>query len=246
MNDGQSQDSERLRVVSIDGPVASGKTVVGRVVAERLGWPMLDTGIMYRALTWAALERGVAIDDPAALTELAESVVLRVGKAAAKSVETAAIAVDGADATPHLRSKVVEDAVSDVAQVAGVRERMVEQQRQIAGDLEIVMVGRDIGTVVVPNARVKIYLDASEEVRAGRRGAQIREAGRAVADAEVLNDLKRRDAIDAGRATSPLRRAGGAAHIDTSEMGLERAIEVVMAIVRRGLGVTEAAEESQA
>ena len=255
----------QLRVIAIDGPVASGKTVIGRAVAKRLDWPMLDTGIMYRALTWAALQRGVptasGTADPARLTRLAEEVRLSVGTAPAGSVETASIAVDGVDATPHLRSKAVEDAVSVVASVAGVRGCMVEQQRAIAqeqgadergsGDQGIVMVGRDIGTVVAPQARVKIYLDASAGVRAARRAAQMRSAGRAVTAAEVLQDLERRDAIDAGRATAPLRRAGGAEHIDTSEIDLEAAIELVLSIVRREfgelgeLGAPSGAAESQ-
>ena len=241
----------RLRVIAIDGPVASGKTVIGRAVAKRLDWPMLDTGIMYRALTWAALEHGIPVGDggadPAALTRLAGEARLHLGPAPRGSVETASIAVDGVDATPHLRSKAVEDAVSAVASVAGVRECMVEQQRAIAsgqggqdagagGRRGIVMVGRDIGTVVAPEARVKIYLDASDAVRAGRRAAQMRDSGRTVTDAEVLRDLQRRDAIDAGRATAPLRRAGNAEHIDTSAISLEEAIAVVLSVVCRELG----------
>lgn len=242
----------RLRVIAIDGPVASGKTVIGRAVAARLGWPMLDTGIMYRALTWAAIERGVLQNpdsaDPAALTRLAQQVDLQVGPRAEGSVETASIEVDGVDVTVHLRSKPVEDAVSAVASVPGVREQMVEQQKAIAAasdDAEhgIVMVGRDIGTVVAPDARVKIYLNASEEVRATRRAAQVRKSGREVTDAEVLTDVGRRDAIDAGRSIAPLRKAVGAEELDTSAVELEPAIEMVMAIVQRELG-DRTAEES--
>lgn len=232
MPEQQGPTAARLRVIAIDGPVASGKTVVGRALARRLGWPMLDTGIMYRAVTWAALARGIPLDDPAALTALASSVRLEVGEAPAGSVETASIWVDGVAATPHLRTKAVEDAVSEVAKVPGVRERMVEEQRRIARGLEMVMVGRDIGTVVVPEAEVKVYLDASPEVRACRRAAQIRAAGREVSEAEVLEDLLRRDALDAGRATAPLRRAGGAERVDTSALDLPGALAAVLAIVR--------------
>lgn len=236
----------RLRVVAIDGPVASGKTVIGKAVAERLDWPMLDTGIMYRALTWAAIERGLFPDggapDPAALVGLAREVKLTVGTPSDGSPETASIAVDGADATPHLRSKAVEDAVSVVASVPGVRERMVEQQQAMAREREMVMVGRDIGTVVAQEALVKIYLDASDEVRARRRAEQMRASGRRVTDDEVLNDLRRRDAIDQGRATAPLRRAGGAVDVDTSGDDLETAIERVLAIVRRALCEPAAAD----
>ena len=229
----------RLRVVAIDGPVASGKTVIGKAVAERLDWPMLDTGIMYRALTWAAIERGLFPDggapDPAALVGLAREVKLTVGTPSDGSPETASIAVDGVDATPYLRSKVVEDAVSVVASVAGVRERMVEQQQEMAREGEMVMVGRDIGTVVAQEALVKIYLHASDAVRARRRAEQMRASGRSVTYEEVLNDLRSRDAIDQGRATAPLRRAVGAEDVNTSGDDLETAIERVLAIVRRAL-----------
>ena len=228
--------SARPRVIAIDGPVASGKTAVGRALARRLGWPMLDTGIMYRAVTWAALARRVPLSDPAALTDLATRLRLEVGEAPADSVEMASIRVDGVDVTEHLRHKDVEDAVSQVAQVPGVRECMVDEQRRIAHGVEMVMVGRDIGTVVVPEAGVKVYLDASPEVRARRRAAQIRAVGRSVSDAEVLQDLHRRDALDAGRATSPLRRAGVALMVDTSGLDLEATIEAILAIVRRAMG----------
>ena len=236
----------RLRVVAIDGPVASGKTVIGKAVAERLDWPMLDTGIMYRALTWAAIERGLfpegARPDPAALVRLAREVKLTVGKPSDGSPETASIAVDGADATPHLRSKVVEDAVSVLASVPGVRERMVEQQQKMAREGEMVMVGRDIGTVVAQEALVKIYLHASDAVRARRRAQQMRASGRGVTDDEVLKDLRSRDAIDQSRATAPLRRAVGAEDVDTSDDDLETAIERVLTIVRRALCDTAVAE----
>ena len=157
-------------------------------------------------------------------------------------METASIAVEGnVDATPHLRSKPVEDAVSVVASVPGVRERMVEQQREVARDGKVVMVGRDIGTVVAQEALVKIYLHASDEVRAARRAEQMRASGRSVTDAEVLADLQRRDAIDQSRATAPLRRAVGAEDVDTSHDDLETAIQRVLAIVRRRLGESAAA-----
>jgi cytidylate kinase len=235
-----------LRVIAIDGPVASGKTVIGKAVAERLHWPMLDTGIMYRALTWAAIDRGLLPDpaaaDPAALVRLANEVELRVGTAAEGSPETASIAVDGVDATPQLRSKAVEAAVSVVASVAGVRERMVEQQQEMARRGEVVMVGRDIGTVVAREALVKIYLHASDEVRAARRAEQMRASGRPVSDDEVLSDLQRRDATDQSRATAPLRRASGAEDVDTSSDDLDTAIERVLTIVRRALGDAAAPE----
>jgi cytidylate kinase len=229
----------QLRVIAIDGPVASGKTVVGRELAQRIGWQMLDTGIMYRALTWLALETGTPIADPLALTNLAAATPVTVGKPHAGSIETASIFVDGRDATTHLRDQAVEANVSAVAAVPGVREHMVRQQREIAQKGKMVMVGRDIGTVVVPDAAVKIYLDASPEVRAMRRATEMRVAGRRVSEAEVLEDLRRRDALDAGRATSPLRADDRAEQLDTSGLSLVEAVDAVLRIVARRIGVEE-------
>lgn len=224
-----------LQVIAIDGPVASGKTVVGRELAQRLGWQMLDTGIMYRALTWIALETSTDITDPLALTNLAIATTMTVEAPHDGSIETASIYVDGRDATNHLRDQEVEANVSAVAAVPGVREQMVRQQRDIAQRGQMVMVGRDIGTVVVPHAAVKIYLDASPEVRANRRAAEMRKAGRQVSDAEVLDDLRRRDSLDAGRATSPLRADDRAEQIDTSGLSFTTAVDAVMSIVARRL-----------
>ena len=224
-----------LLVIAIDGPVASGKTVVGRELARRLDWQMLDTGIMYRALTWHALETGTAITDPLALTNLATAATMRVEKPHVGSIETASIYVDGRDATAHLRDREVEANVSAVAAVPGVREQMVRQQRTIAQRERMVMVGRDIGTVVVPDAAVKIYLDASPEVRATRRAAEMRQAGRPVSEAEVLEDLRLRDSLDAGRATSPLRADDRAEQIDTGGLSLGMVVDAVMAIVSRSI-----------
>ena len=132
MSEGETAVPERLQVIAIDGPVASGKTVVGRAIAQRLGWAMLDTGVMYRALTWVALQRGTPLDDPKALTDLARSVEFRVAPPSPGSPETATVFVDNLDSTPHLRERAVEANVSPVAAVPGVRERMVELQRGIA------------------------------------------------------------------------------------------------------------------
>ncbi len=234
-----NQDSHhpQLLVVAIDGPVASGKTVVGRKLAERLNWQMLDTGIMYRALTWIALVTKTPITDPAALTALAERANICVGPPGIQSGETASISVDELDATPHLRERAVEANVSTVAAVPGVREQMVGQQRAIAKQGELVMVGRDIGTVVVPDAAIKIYLDASPQVRASRRAAEMRTTGNSVTDIEVLEDLRRRDALDAGRATSPLRAADRAEWIDTSELELVDVVELVLRYVREKIEI---------
>ena len=220
-----------LLVVAIDGPVASGKSVIGRRIADRLGWPLLDTGAMYRALTWLALERGVELRDDEALTTLAEATDIRIDAAPPGSSERAWILIDGVDTTPHIREPHVEASVSTVAAVAGVRRRMVELQRRAALRGHMVMVGRDIGTVVAPDAAVKIYLVASAAVRARRRAAEMRGHGRVVSDNDVLQEIQRRDQLDAGRATSPLRAADNAIELDTSALDLEGSVEAALRIV---------------
>ncbi len=223
-------------VIAIDGPVASGKTAVGRAIADRINWTMLDTGIMYRALTWYALEQGTQLRDEEALTKLAQSVDMRIERAQPGSVETATIFVDGIDATPHLREKLVEATVSTVAAVRGVRKEMVAQQRRIAQGGKIVMVGRDIGTVVVPQAAVKIYIDASPAVRAKRRADQMRAGGRSVADDDVLDDLRRRDTLDRDRAIAHAQPPDDAARLDTSDMTLDTAVAQALRIVCDEIG----------
>lgn len=220
-----------LRVVAIDGPVASGKSVIGRRIADRLGWRLLDTGVMYRALTWLALERSVHLDDGEALTRLAEKTDMRFDPAPPNGPERAVVWLDGVDATPHVREPHVEASVSIVAAVAGVRRRMVQLQRREALRGRIVMVGRDIGTVVAPDAAVKIYLVATAEVRAQRRAAEMRARGRDISDAEVLQEIRERDQLDAGRVTSPLRAAGNAIELDTSALDLEGSVEAALRIV---------------
>ncbi|MFN8559456.1 MAG: (d)CMP kinase [Dehalococcoidia bacterium] len=216
----------------MDGPAASGKSAVGTRVAERLGLPFVDTGAMYRAITWLALRRGVPLDDPAALTALAATADVAIRPPAAGSAEYATVLMDGMDATPYLRAADVERAVSLVSAVPGVRERMVAIQRQAAG-AAIVMAGRDIGTVVLPHAEVKVYLEASPEVRARRRQAEMAAKGRVAAFEDVLADLRRRDGIDSGRDVAPLRPADDAVVIPTDALSIDQVVERVLALVRR-------------
>ncbi len=224
-----------LLVIAIDGPVASGKSELGRRLAERLGWRMLDTGVMYRALTWLALERSVDLQDETALTRLAEAVQMEVGPPLSGSDESATIIVDGLDATAHLREKHVESSVSTVAAVAGARQQLVARQREEAEREHLVIVGRDIGTVVAPDAAVKIYLVATPTERARRRAAEIRATGRSVAERQVLEDLLRRDERDAGRIDSPLRAAENAQEMDTSALSIDKMVEAALQIVAKRL-----------
>ncbi len=204
---------------------------MGTRVAAALGLPFIDTGAMYRAITWLALRRGVPIDDPPALAALARSASVSVAAPPPGSRETAIIRVDGLDASPHLRDPDVERAVSIVSAVPAVREVMVQLQRQAAGD-QVVMAGRDIGTVVLPNADLKVYLDASPEVRAHRRVAELARQGVAADYAAVLADLRRRDELDSTRAVAPLRPADDAVVIDTDPLSVEEVVARVLALVR--------------
>jgi len=217
------------RVIAVDGSAASGKSTIGRKLAEKLAYPFLDTGLMYRAVTLAALERGVDVNDSGGLTQLARSMRLEVGPPAPGSVETCSISVDGEDVTAQLRRADVEDAVSLVSRVPGVREALVQQQREIAGRQAMVMAGRDIGTVVLPDADLKVYLDASIGERARRRHAEFSTHGRTVTKEIVLEDLQRRDQIDSQRAVSPLRPAKDAIVIKTD--GLSQ-VEVLQRVLR--------------
>jgi cytidylate kinase len=210
--------------IAIDGPAASGKTAVGSELARRLGFRFLDTGGMYRAVTLLALEAGIDARDEAALTELSRrSAIDPVGGPSGDR-----LTVDGRDVTDELRARNVDLRVSQVSAVKGVRVALVEQQRIIAGQGPIVMVGRDIGTVVLPDAKGKVYLNASAEVRARRRVRDMTDLGRDASYDRVVNELKARDDIDSKRRESPLRPAEGALIIDTDDMSVEQIAETVL------------------
>lgn len=250
--------------IAIDGPAASGKTAVGRGLAQRLSWWFLDTGIMYRAVTWLALERGVSPDDANALGELAEFVQVRPVSKDGDSVEVA-----GRRVGAELREPRVDNNVSSVSRHPAVRRALVEQQRNYAttvvwgvdgegraashpcphpnpppegevrveegeGKLEgIVMIGRDIGTVVLPDAGLKVFLTASAEQRALRRWREMRERGQETELTTVQDEIEARDLIDSSRDDSPLRPAADAWQLDTSELSIDEAVE---AILRRAEG----------
>jgi cytidylate kinase len=210
----------------MDGPSGSGKSSTSRGVAGRLGLRYLDTGAMFRAVTWWMLQHDVDIDDPAAIAAHAEEPVLVSGTDPASPT----ITVDGVDVAGPIRSPEVTAAVSPVSAVPEVRARLLRDQRAIIGDGGIVVEGRDIGTVVAPDAAVKVYLTADPEARAARRTAELA-AGTDVAATQ--ESLLRRDRIDSGRATAPLAMADDAHHIDTTPFTLEEVIEQVVALVER-------------
>ena len=214
-----------IEAVAIDGPGASGKTTVGARVAGRLGFRFLDTGLTYRAATWAALRRGVNMEDDEALAVMTRSLDIRI-------TEASRVLVDGVDATDDLNTSKVDGSVSRVSAVRGVREALVPIQRRTAEDGPVVMVGRDICTVVLPDARTKVFLDASPEVRSARRRADIVRAGGSVELEQVSDELRRRDTYDSGRKESPLMVAKDAVVIDTSEMDVDEVVERIVRLVR--------------
>ncbi len=218
-------------VIAIDGPGAAGKTSVGQEVAQRLGYAFLDTGVLYRAITWVALRRGLRPQDQEALTKLVREIKVELAPAPPGSPEPTLILVDGEDVTPFLRHPQVEAAVSRVSAIAGVREALLGLQRQLAQGGHIVVAGRDIGTVVLPGADLKIYLDASLEERARRRLQQLRELGQEATLEEVERELQRRDEMDSRREVAPLRPAPDAVVIDTDDLRLEQVVEKVMRLV---------------
>lgn len=225
------RNSRAPRVIAIDGPAAAGKTTVGRQTGCHLGYPFLDTGAIYRAMTWTALHRGVDLSDEDTLSEVAASISIDIGPPTADSIEPCTIFVDGEDVTRNLRQPEVEAAVSLVSRVAGVREALVKVQRDLAGRNSVVMAGRDIGTVVLPRADLKVYLDASVEERARRRFAELSALGMDLTEEGVLQDLRRRDRIDSERSVSPLRPAEEAVVIDTDGLTLEEVVRRVLELV---------------
>lgn len=207
-------------IIAIDGGVASGKSAVGRRVAERLGLPFIDSGLMYRAITRLAAERGIDPRDPDAVAELARSTELRV--------EGERIWADGVDLTEGIYDTDFADALPVVSAIAGVREALVEEQRR-AGGTGVVMAGRDIGTVVFPDADHKFFLVASLDEKVRRRAAQYERRGETVDDEAMRKEVALRDRIDSERPIAPLRPAEDAIVIDTDQLELD---EVVDRIVR--------------
>jgi CMP/dCMP kinase len=211
-------------VVAMDGPSGSGKSSTSRGVARQLGLRYLDTGAMFRAVTWWMLQHDVDVEDGATVAAHAEEPVLVSGT----DPDAPTITVDGTDVAGPIRSPEVTAAVSAVSAVPEVRARLLRLQREIIGDGGIVVEGRDIGTAVAPDAEVKVYLTADPEARAARRTAELAAGTDVTATQE---SLLRRDRLDSGRKTSPLVMAEDAHHIDTTPFTLDEVIEQVVALV---------------
>ena len=215
-------------VIAIDGPGASGKTAVSRLLSHKLGYRFLDTGSMYRAITWIAIVKGMRFQDQEGLSRLARETTIRVSLGDAEQVTA-----NGTDITTMLRIPQVEEAVSVVAQVHGVRKALVHQQREIASEGMVVVVGRDIGTVVLPEAPLKVFLNASIEKRALRRHLELQMGANETTLEKVLHDLQNRDAIDTHRTLSPLRPAADAHTIDTDSIGVEEVVDRILSLAGR-------------
>ncbi|MDQ3166621.1 MAG: (d)CMP kinase [Actinomycetota bacterium] len=220
-------------VIAVDGPSGSGKSTTARGVALRLGLRYLDTGAMYRALTWAMLRRGVDVDDATAVTAVAADVVIEPGTDPVAPTITA----DGVDVAVPIRGPAVTRAVSSVSAVPAVRAALVELQRRIIGSGDIVVEGRDIGSVVAPEAQLKIFLVADATARAARRTAELGGSNDLVASTQ--QDMERRDRLDSSRPASPLRRAVDAVVVDTTDMTLDEVVAHVVALVPAGSATTE-------
>jgi CMP/dCMP kinase len=233
--------------IAIDGPAASGKSTIGFYLAEILGCLYLDTGVLYRAVTWAVQDRGIPIEDEMRVTSLAEAVEIEVSSPtkSERDGRQYTVRVAGRDVTWELRSPQVESAVSPVSAYPGVRAALTRRMRKIAHDNAVVMVGRDIGTVVLPEASLKLFVVASAEERARRRYLELRQKGKDVTYEEVLQGIRRRDTIDSQRETAPLRAATDAVVFDTTTLDIQEMMAQVKKLVESQQDTLEATQGAE-
>lgn len=221
--------TDQVPVVAIDGPGGSGKGTVSRIIARNLNWHFLDSGALYRLLALAAEQRGVSLEDEATLAELAPQLAIRFDPAAQGDV---AVYLDSQDVTDAIRSETAGNAASKVAALPAVRAALLERQRAFREPPGLVADGRDMGTVVFPDAIVKIFLTASAEERAKRRYKQLKEKGLNVNLANLLKEIEARDARDMSRSVAPLRPAPDAHLVDTTGLTIEEVVEQVTKLVK--------------
>lgn len=215
-------------IIALDGPAASGKSTVGRRLADELGYLFFDTGIMYRAVTWIALNHDMNLRDETAITQMAQSAQIDIRQPTQNDGRACDILVGEKDITWEVRSGEVDANVSLVSAYAGVRKALSDHQRRIGLRGKVVMVGRDIGTVVLPEADLKVYMDASAEERARRRYKEITSRGEPADYDEILKKMIERDHLDSTRAVAPLRPADDAVVLDTDTLSEDQVYERVL------------------
>ena len=216
----------RCVVVAIDGPAGAGKSTIARAIARRLGYIYIDTGAMYRAVAVWALRNGIAPEDSHKLDELARHARIEFTAGATT------VLLNGEDVSEAIREPAISDAASKVSALPGVRRAMEEAQRDMAAGSSVVMEGRDIGTVVFPDARVKVFLDADPSVRARRRVEELRRKGVPVDESAAAREMAERDQRDSTRADAPLMQAPDAAYVDTTGLSIDEVVEEVLKITR--------------
>lgn len=220
----------RPHTIAIDGPAGSGKSTISQRLAERFGYIFIDTGAFYRAITYVVLKENVPMDALDQITRIAERLHMAVQPTSEGDYRVLA---NGEDVTDQLRSKIVEAHVSAVSQIPGVRAALLPLQRQVAAQGNIIMAGRDIGTVVLPEADLKLYIDASLRERARRRHEQITAAGKTSTQEAVEVAMAERDRIDSERSTAPLARAEDAIYILTDERNIDEVIDLICELIEK-------------
>lgn len=220
-------------VVTIDGPAGSGKTTLGKMLADYLGYLFFDTGVMYRAVAYAALEEGIDLTDEEAVSQLAERLTIDVLPPSLEDGRTADILIDGEDVTWKIRLPEVDRSVSQISTYPKVRQALGRQQRRIGSQGKVVMIGRDIGTVILPEAELKVYLDASVEERARRRFAELSVKDASVVLDDVRHTIEERDRIDSTRSIAPLKPAEDSVLLDTDGLTIQEAFVQLVELVQR-------------
>ena len=223
--------SSKPSTIAIDGTAAAGKSTLGQALAEHLNYLYFDTGVMYRAVTLAALRQGIPAEDEQRVTRLAEQLAIDVRPPTQPDGRLCDVLLDGEDVTWAIRSAEVDGQVSQVSVYRGVRRAMSSRQRDIGLRGKVVMVGRDIGTVVLPEADLKIYLDATVDARARRRHQEGLARGDQPAYEEVLDSVRQRDRIDSTRAVAPLKPAEDAIILDTTRLSAQQVLENALALI---------------
>ena len=222
-----------MYAVAIDGPAGAGKSTISRVAAQKLGFLYVDTGALYRAVAYDILQNGIDPNDSCAVCKRLDSITVGFGY----ENDNQQIYLNGNNITEKIRTPQVSAAASTVSAIPEVRRFLFSQQQDIARENNIIMDGRDIGTVVLPNAQVKIYLTAAEEERARRRFAELQKKGTAIHFEEVLAEVKLRDKNDMNRPVAPLRQAPDAVLVDTSHLDFDQSVQAVLSVIEERIGL---------